>query len=247
MKKWLTLGVGLITLYLCFLLVKLPAAFVANWVTLPPYISVTGIQGTIWQPQIESVTINGTRIEKINLHVDLLSLLSFNPKINATFGDPNLSPIDGFASASGLFSQPIISHVEVNLPAALIAKQIPTPVEVLAHRHIKIKIEKFQAAKPVCQQLTGNVSWPNAAVTVLSQKVALADLTGELSCQQGEAVLNVNGDNDIGLTFTVNIGANGYAYGNGYITPTSKTPKAIMQVLPMVSKKDSQGRFPLRF
>ncbi|MDO6425712.1 type II secretion system protein N [Thalassotalea sp. 1_MG-2023] len=247
MKKWLTLGAVVIALYLCFLLIKLPAAFVANWVTIPPHISVTDIQGSIWQPKIGSVTVNGTRIEKINLNVRFLSLLSFNPTIDVTFGDPNLSPIDGFASVSHLFSQPIISNVEMNLPAALIAKHIPTPVAVSAHRYINVNIEKFQAAKPVCQQLSGSVTWPNAAVTVLAQKVTLGDLTGELSCQQGEAVLNVNGDNDIGLTFTVNIGANGYAYGNGYIAPTSKTPKAIMQVLPMVSKQDSQGRFPLRF
>lgn len=246
-KKWLALGVGVVALYLVFLLIKLPAAYVANWVTLPKHISVIGIKGTIWQPSIESITVNGTRIEKINLNVDFLSLFRLDPKINATFGDPNLSPIDGVISATKLFSQPIISDLEVNIPAALIAKQIPTPLEVLAHRYIKVNMQSFQLGKPVCQQLVGSVSWPKAAVTVLAQKVLLGDLAGELSCQKGEAVLTINDDNDIGLTFTVNIGANGYAYGSGYIVPTSKTPEAIMQVLPMVSKQDSQGRFPLRF
>ncbi|WP_286234430.1 type II secretion system protein N [Thalassotalea sediminis] len=247
MKKWFVFAACFISVYLGFLLVNLPAAYVASWVSLPKNISAVGIGGSLWRPTIERVVVNGQHIEKVHAEVSIFSLLSLNPKITARFGDPALTPIDGRVTVNNLLSAPVLSETVINLPAALIAKQISTPVAITAHRYISISLSSFQVGTPICQQLAGKAFWKNAGVTVMDQKIPLGDLSGQLSCQAGEAVLSIDSNNDIGLTFTVNVGANGYAYGQGYILPTSKTPQAIMQVLPMVTKKDAQGRYPLRF
>lgn len=246
MKKRLSLALSIIGLYCVFLVVTLPVGFVLNLVTLPNNIQLSGVKGTIWQSHIDTVMVDNIRIDNVNTSLSALSLFTFNPTVDLTFGDPMLSGIDGHASISGI-SAPKVQNTVLSVPANLIARFAPTPIELTAHKYIELNLQSFELGAPVCQSLAGQINWQQAAVTVFGQRVNLLDLKGELSCQKGEVVLDVKQPNGLGLTFSATIGKNMHMYGEGFIQPTATTPKAIMDILPLVSRPDGEGRYPLRF
>jgi len=245
-KKRLSLALGILGLYCLFLVVMLPIGFVLNMVNLPHNIQLSGVKGTIWQSHFDTVIVDNIRIDNVDASLSVLSLLSFHPSVDVTFGDPMLSGIDGHATVSGT-STLQIQNTEINIPANLIAQFVPTPIELTAHKYIELKLETFELGEPICGALVGQIDWRKAAVTVYGQKVDLLDLTADLHCNNGEIELAVKQPNGLGLSLTATLGKNMNMYGQGYIQPSATTPKAIMDVLPLVSRPDGQGRYPLRF
>lgn len=225
----------------------MPLGFVINLVSIPNNIQLAGVKGSVWQSHIDTIALDDIRIDNIDASLSFLSLLSLNPTVKLTFGDPMLSGIDGHATLSGSKNHFKIEDAVVSVPANLVAKFAPSPVEIVAHKYIELELEEFEFGVPICQSLAGLVNWRQAAVTVYGQKVELSDLQGALDCLNGDLVLNVKQPNALGLSLSAKIGKNMRIYGEGYVQPTATTPKAIMDVLPLVSRPDDQGRYPLRF
>ena len=62
-KKIIPAAIGL---YLLFLLVLAPAAWWLKLVTLPPQVQLGPVSGTLWQGQIQAVSLNGYVLQQVN-------------------------------------------------------------------------------------------------------------------------------------------------------------------------------------
>ena len=244
MNKWLPFSV-FIVVYLVSLLATLPASFVVDKLTLPSNISLSKVEGTIWQSHISQVSINDIMINRVNINVSPLSLLVFNPTLSVTFGDALLSGPEGKLNISHLTSDIRVKDLELFVAANEVSKRLPLPIPVSAKNTIALTIEEFQLGQPVCQTMQGEVTWQKAAFKAMDESVDLGSLSAELSCQKGELIATLNENNQLGVTFSAQLGANHQLKGQGYLTPSDNLPTAISQILPFLGRPDSQGRYRL--
>lgn len=247
MKIWVKILSVFMLLYAFFLVAFMPAHIVFNQILLPNNIQIGQLKGSVWSSEVSAVHVNGFTINQVNIKVNPLSLLMFNPKLDVTFGDALLSGPEGELSLDGLFSTPRVFDGKMNVKASDVVNLIPLPISLRAHSFIDIELNEFIPGKEVCSVLIGTLHWSKAAVTAFEQKIALGKLGADLSCNQGDAVLTVQKKNDLGLEFSLFVGKGFKPTGNGYIKPTAKTPNEIKQALPFIGKPDNQGRYKLRF
>ncbi len=247
MKKTSLLVASFAVVYLMFVIVLMPARIVLNWVSLPKNVQLGTLEGTVWHSKLDALKVDNWLVEKLDLEVNLISLLTLDPKIDLTFGDALLTGPEGEASISGLLSQLRVTDVNVNLSANDIAQQLPLPIPLIAHSTIDLKVNEFVAGKDICQQLSGDIHWPKAAVTALDERVELGALRAKLACQQGNVELVLDPVNSLGLSFSAYIGRGGRVSGDGYLTPNEQMPQEIRQLIPFLGRPDNQGRYRLRF
>ena len=86
--------------YLIFLIATAPASLVLNQVKLPKDVMVQGLSGSIWHAKAQKVYVQNTVIENVNAELDVISLLSFSPSVDVTFGDAMLPGPEGAMAVS---------------------------------------------------------------------------------------------------------------------------------------------------
>lgn len=247
MKKWLAVCSAFLSIYLLFVIAFLPASFVLSKIKLPANIQLGQVSGSIWHSQVDSLLIENTLVNKINVNVNWLSILLFNPSIEVTFGGALYNGPEGHFLASGFLSDLTVTDLQLDIRANEIAQQLPLPIPVEAKNNVSISINEFVLGQPVCQRLSGNVKWNDAMITALSEQVPLGSLKATVSCEKGNGVAVLDENNNLGVTFTAELRAKGAISGSGYLTPDKNLPKAIEQVLPFLGRQDNQGRYRLAF
>ncbi len=253
MKKWLFSFAIFLLSYLVFLVVTMPASFVAAKIKLPAGVNISKVSGTVWNAHIETLSIKPAShqqvivIKQIQAQLNLLALLSFNPSVDITFGGRLLDGPRGKLTLNNLFNQISISDTNINFDANEISQRLSLAIEAQALGEIKVHLKQFSLGKPLCQSAKGKITWQRAAINAFEQTVELGTLNAAIHCEKGVLALKVEPKNTLGLTFTAYIRSSTQVSGNGYLTPSATLPKAIRDVLPFLGKPDSKGRYLLRF
>jgi general secretion pathway protein N len=247
MKKWFIGTAVFVLVYLFFMVSQTPAQWVVNQISLPKNVALQGVKGSIWQGSIKRIIVDGYSIHNVNIEVNLLSLLMFNPSVDATFGGALVNGPEGKASLSHLFGDIEVSHGQVLVAANDIAQQLTLPIPLSAQKFIDVHIETFVMGKPLCQQLRGTVLWDNAGIKALDETVALGTLSGQLQCEKGLVKFTFDPKNNLGLTFDAYIHSPERISGQGYLNPGDKFPAKLKEALPFLGRTDNLGRYKLNF
>ena len=247
MKKWFIGIVAFILAYLFFMVSQTPAQWVVNQISLPKEIVLQGVKGSIWQGSINRIIVDGYSINNVNIEVSLLSLLMFNPSVDTTFGGALVDGPEGKARLSHLLGDIEVSDGHVLVAANDIAQQLTLPIPLTAQKFIDVNIETFVMGKPLCQQLTGTVTWDTAGIKALDEKINFGTLRGKLECEKGIAKFTFDPKNNLGLTFSAYIHSPERISGSGYVEPGSKFPTVLNEALPFLGAPDNRGRYKLNF
>jgi general secretion pathway protein N len=213
---------------------------------LPKNVQIANVKGTIWQAHIQQVQAHGVVINDVDSSLSLVSVLMFDPTIDLTFGDAFSAGPEGRLTASGFLSELTIEDLDISVAANDIAVKLELPIDVLAHDHIALKLERFVLGQPICQETVGTVSWQKASVTALDETVTLGHLSATLSCKKGELIADVDPKNDLGLSYSAQIKADGRFSGSGYLQPGAKFPEKLKGLLSFIGNADKQGRYRLK-
>jgi len=245
MKKWFAYGTMFFCAYLLFMIATAPAAAILNLVSLPKGLSLQGVSGSIWHTSIKQASQEQVQIQDIDIRLSVFSLLTLDPKITLSFGGALTPGPEGQLSVSGLLAEAKIQDADITLSANEIAQKLALPMPLEAHGLVNLQLNEFVIGKPLCQVASGHLSWPNAAVSAMEEKVSLGSFDAKVSCEQGALALTLDPENDLGLTFSAYLRQKGRVSGNGYLTPGAKFPEALKAVLPFIGKADNQGRYRL--
>jgi general secretion pathway protein N len=247
MKKWFVYGAMFFSLYLIFLIVTMPAAWVVSFINLPKNSQVSQLSGTVWQSYAKQVRIDNVDINNVSSELSFLSLLMLDPTIKLTFGGALVSGPEGRLTASQLLKQIKITNVDITVAAQQITEKLNLAIPMQAHNLIELSVDEFILGKPVCQQMKGLIKWNKAAITALSEKANLGTLSAELACEKGALAFIIAPENDLGLTFTAYLHNINRASGNGYLKPGANFPEKLKPLLSFIGKADNQGRYRLNF
>ncbi len=260
MKKWFSLGAIFFTSYLIFVLATLPLPWLVNKLTLPNAIMLSGVSGTVWQGEIAQVvlanSVNSSSIQQVETSLSFWSLLSFTPKIDIRFGDALLAGPEGRFTLAVSQDQFYFTDVDLLLPANDIAQLANLPLPVTAKGELELHLTQvdFSLNEQTCQQANGDINWSRAGIIAMEENIKLGKLKAKISCEKGDLVVKLAAKNDLGLSFSVNIGMKGSAQnkkmttsGQGYLTPAAKFPAQLKSALPFLGNPDNKGRYRLIF
>jgi general secretion pathway protein N len=251
MKKWFVFSVIFLSSYLLFLVASTPLLLVTNNIELPKNIQVSGVYGTIWQGEIDKITVNNVEVKDLSSTLSFWSLITFSPTIEVRFGDAISSGPEGKFTLTVSSDALTLSDATLFMAANEVASQLPLPIPVSAMGNVELTVDELSLNlndKITCQQASGQVSWLRSSVIALDNTIKLGNINADLSCEKGDLFAKVNPKNNLGLTFTAQLElASQQANGQGYIKPGSKFPEALKPAMAFIGRADQQGRYQLKF
>ena len=245
-KKLIPAAFGL---YLVFLVVLAPAAWWLKLVTLPPQLQLGPASGTLWQGQVQAVSLNGYVLPQVQWQIKPWALLTGKVALSLDIGQIRQTtlPYAKAELAYGLSGLELYS-TQLRLPVEPIIPllKLRLPFEVAASGNLMLNVQHFTMGKPWCEQLAGKASWLEAKFRAPSGWIDLNALDASLSCDQGQLQLVTDAANPLALNVTAVIGEQGKYQLNGTMKPDASLPKEVHQAMQFVSRPDEQGRFRLR-
>ena len=250
MKNKIAIVVICLITYMGFLIVTLPTTLVLNQVSLPKNIQISGVSGSIWNTDITQANIQGTSVKKINAKLSFWSLFTLTPKLSISFGDSFSAGPEGKLELKLSSTKAQINDLLLLVKANQIAQQLPLPLPMSAKGDVEITLltaEIDLKNNNQCIAANGTVSWSKSGVIALEQNVKLGNLNADIACDNGAITATISPKNDLGLTFTAYVRAGGKVSGNGFLKPGDKFPQQLNDALPFLGRKDSKGRYRLKF
>lgn len=242
--KW---GSLCLVVYFIFLIVKLPAVHVLSKIPLPQGVNVSGISGTIWHGHAKRAQVNGLPINDLNWSLSFFPLLLGEMSLDIKAG--NIRQVDqisatGWISFSGqrLQAENILAYVPSNLVISL----LPLPIPIQADGRFKVQLNEVDY-ETGCRTFSGKGQWLNANFSGATGVIELGNFDADLSCQDGNVVLNVKQPNSFGLTAKATIPANMQFKIEGRFKPDPNLPKEVHQAAQFFGKTDADGYYPIKF
>ncbi|MCA1931712.1 type II secretion system protein N [Rheinheimera sp.] len=245
-KKIIPAAIGL---YLVFLVVLAPAAWWLKLVDLPSQLKLGPVSGTLWQGQVQAVSLNGYVLPQLSWQLKPWALFTGKLALSLDIGQIR-QPTLPYAKADLAygFSGLELNSSQLRLPVEPIIPllKLRLPFEVSASGNLLLNIQHFTMGAPWCEQLAGKASWLDAKFLAPSGWIDLKALDAGLSCEQGQLQLVTEPGNPLALNVTAVIGEQGKYQLNGTMKPDASMPKEVHQAMQYVSRPDAEGRFTLK-
>lgn len=230
---------------LIFAIVKVPAALVAKFLPLPQGVAYKELEGTLWQGSIRQAQYNNQLINNINWRIQSSHLFTGSLTYQVSFGQPRQSQdISGKGLVSFGLTGKKVEQATFRMPAANVKPLLPIPMGAIAGRVIA-NIDEYVLGQPICQQVTGNISWNQAGVDI-GGNVEFGTIDADLSCEQGQLLVQFDGQNSLGLTGQARIKSLQQFGFDGFLKPSAQLPAVVHQGISLVAKIDGQGRYKIK-
>ncbi len=245
MKKVVFYTLFFIVAFCIFAVATMPARFAIDKANLPKDIVLNGVTGTIWNAKIQQVANKDITLTNVDLSLSALSLVTFSPKVKATFGDTLLPGPLGKLTATYSNQLLTIEDADVNIATNDLLKNAKLVIPLEAKGSLDIHLDKVTLGQPICSEVKGNVSWPKARIKSGKQNVNLGNIGGVLGCEKGALTLTIDEKNDLGLSITAHMRKVGRFRGDGTLTPGAKFPAELKPILSFLGKPNKKGQYPL--
>lgn len=241
----MALLLGLCT-YVVFLIAKLPAEQLVARVTLPAGLKVQHVSGTLWQGQIEQMSIQGIPIRRLEWQLSPWGLLAGKAVLQLHGGNMR-NPEELSLSGQLSLSQSSIGATDLNMyvPADLIIAQLPLPLPVNARGRFKVQLQQLDYAQQ-CQSLSGTGQWLNAEVAGTQGYIALGNFDADLSCRDNAVLVSIEEPNSFGLSAQATISPDLNIRVNGRFRPSPDLPQEVHEAARLFGQPDAQGYFQIR-
>lgn len=245
-KKIIPAAMGL---YLIFLVVLAPAAWWLKLVHLPAQVQLGPVSGTLWQGQVQAVSLNGYVLPEVQWQLKPWALLTGKLALSLDIGQIRQTTLPyAKAQLAYSFSGLELQSSQLRLPVGPIVPllKLRLPFEVAASGNLLLNIQDFSMGQPWCTQLSGKASWLDAKFQAPSGWIDLKAIDANLSCNQGQLQLVTEPANPLALNVTALIGEQGKYQLNGTLKPDASMPKEVHQAMQFVGQPDAEGRFTLK-
>lgn len=246
MKKNFAITAIFLVLYSVFVITLMPANWVVGQVKLPSNITVSGVDGSVWNAKISQIVVDDIMISQVRSSLSVLSVLMLDPKLDITFGDALINGPEGHLTLSGLLDAITVENATVSLAANNVTEKLNLPIDIIAHEQLMVNVSRFVIGAPICNELNGDLQWRNAAITALDEKIKFGKLSAKLSCDKGELIADIDPNNNLGLSYRAQLKQGGRFSGSGYLTPGAKFPQQLKSALSFLGQADEKGRYLLK-
>ena len=233
--------------YVIFLVVKLPASQLVSRIQLPSGVSLSGVSGTVWNGKAQQLVAHGLPVNSLTWQLDVLPLLWGTASAQVKAG--NLRTVDeiSFKGSVQLAQSSIAAqNFQAYLPTNLVISLLPLPFPVNADGRFRVQLEQLEYAAD-CQALNGKGQWLKAEVAGLQGQIVLGNFDAQLSCNEGDVLLEVKEPNSFGLSAVARVPNTMKFSIEGKFKPDPNLPAEVQQAAQSFGKPDGQGYYPIRF
>jgi len=240
-------GLLVLGFYLVFLLMLVPAAWWLKLVTLPAGVRVGPVSGTLWQGEVQAVSVEGIVLPSVRWQLRPLALLGGVLQLQLNAGQQQQQQWPYLTSELKFgFSGVELTQTQLRVAASQLQPVLQLPLPVGLDGQVHLKVQQLLWNETGCQQLSGLVSWMNARIQPPTGWIGLGTLDGRLSCEQQQIQLVTTASPPLNLAVTATVSPAGQYQLQGYIKPDQSMPEEVHQAMRFVGKPDEQGRFPLQ-
>ncbi len=244
MKKKIAI---LVSLFVLLLVVFAPVKLAENLIPKNSQLVISGMQGSIWSGQIDSIEIMDWQLQDIDYDLSIMSLITGNLGLS---GEIHRGDIKGDFSFEVKDPKNIeISDLNIETSAINFEKYIPFPgIELGGQVSTKDFYAQLVDQRPV--MLSGVTSWDNASVDLNGQKWSLGsfDILWSTDADKNiiTGMLSKNKKNKIDIDGNITLTQNGMLEFKGSISQSiDKTIYAAFSLFANGSAKN--GRLPIKF
>lgn len=244
LAKKIIIGVGI---YLVFLVALLPASVVVKLAPIPNGVSLSGVSGSIWSGNIESVTVQNRQLEQVQWQLSPWSLVLGQAKLDLVIGNRGTA-VNGKGLVTLSMSGVDAKGLRFEAPSSFLLGNNRLPFRTKVDGDISLFIDTLEQGKPWCEQLNGKLFVNRASVKNQFGDYPLGDIELGLSCVDGN--VKVKSDetmNQLGFTGTVTLQAEKVVQVSAKIKETASQPEDLKKALAFLGKKDSQGYYPISY
>ncbi|GLP95915.1 type II secretion system protein N [Paraferrimonas sedimenticola] len=236
-----------VLLYLVFMLVLLPARFVAQLAPLPNNVSLSGVTGSLWNGEIGQLNIDGKRIEYLRWQIHTSKLLMGKLEAAVQVGDSR-SYLHGNGELGYGFSGAFVNQLKLTADISYWLPANSLPMRTQASGQVDLLLRDAQQGQPWCETLMGSLEVVNLEAANNFGDFGLGNFNLGLSCDAGELVAVATEDsNQLGVLGQLRLLEGGKYQLTGSVRQVETQPKELQQVLSFLGRPDAKGRYPLEF
>ncbi len=245
--KRVLFGIFFFFTLLISVVVHLPAHVGLGFITpLPVGIKLDGLSGSFWNGSAASFHWNGQSLGTLQWDLGFLRL--FTGKVDLTV---KLSGVAGLALDGHVgygFSGAYGENVKITVPATMVNRFISLPVPLTLSGAFNLSLTHYQIEKPLCSQLSGNLTWAQAQIVTQIGTVDPGPVAATLSCNAGSILMKGKSNSDaIETEFNVTLAPNQSFSLQGSLKPGTALPSGIKSQLSWLGAPDSTGFYKLDF
>lgn len=244
--KWSVVGV--IT-FIVLLIAKLPATQVLSRIELPKNISLSGIDGTIWDGTVTNLIVNNIAIENVHWETSFWQLLLGKLALDLDAGNNRSAEKVSFNgnAAVYLFDPTHIQASDFNLylPANMVIAQISLPVAVDAAGRFKVVIDELDYPTE-CANLQGSGQWINAGIDGLGQPLSLGNFDADLSCIEKDTLVTIKQPNRFNLSAKARVTKAMKISVDGTFKPADDLPDEVKEAAKFFGRTDAEGYYTIK-
>ena len=239
--------VACIVLFFLTLLVTVPARFVMQFVSLPAYIQVGGVEGSIWRGEVDALLVNDIMLRDVSWRLRPWSLFSGQLAADVEIAEHLDNLLIGKGQIRVSASQLAVSDLHVEARLVDIAAYAPEPSPFPLRGDVVLTFESLVLGQSFCEQADGRVELVGGGLQVGQTWEDLGPLGATLGCDSGYLSAELNEPNTIGLSASMRANLNG-ASGEFQIQQSPDAPRSIRNMVSMLPAQALQPqRFSLRF
>ncbi len=226
--------------YLFFLALDAPARLLMRW--LPSDVAVSGINGTVWHGQIDTVRWRGSEVGAVSWDVTFSELM---PALAVAFDSPDGPRGKGVIRG---WQQAQLFQWQVSVPAAYVVNKLPLIVPISAQGNMQLRLQHAVVDPRGCQSLSATLNWQDATLGTPLGTVALAQPQVQLNCREGRLEMALRQQSPyVQITGKGSLAASGEYQFDGRVASGDAMPQAIGRILSTQGNADTQGGRLLRF
>lgn len=234
--QFIMLTAGAVLFYVIFLLMLMPASRLLGLISLPNWIEVSQIQGTLWQGQIQHLIL--AKQQPLTL--------SWRPEFRQWYPVLAIQLKNQTDTQGSLFlrhsSGWLVQQFRLQLPATEVFDRLPFPAS--AKGVFNIYFAEFLFQQKRCQHARGFAEWHDASLTLPGHRFSLDNVTVNLSCHQG--VINAEIDQSsasLSINGSGQLQPDGRYRFKGVLAFHENVPSHIENALKKVAERDTQGQY----
>ncbi len=238
-------GLAGVVIYLLFLLVTLPAAWLWQLAPKVPGVELKGISGTLWQGQAAQMSAAGRQLEQVSWELHPAQLLTGQLAVSVRVQDPVVTAQGDLQyGLSGLGAQ----DLRLNAPIPWLLGNTRLPLRTQLQGAVTLNLRELAQGDPWCEALAGRAVVNGLDVRNQFGHYPIGDIAGNLSCQEGNAVLNLDAaENRIGIAGEARLLADKQVKLAATIRETDGQSEDLRQALTFLGKPDSSGAYTLNY
>jgi general secretion pathway protein N len=227
-------------------IVHLPAKFVVDNLPKIRGLSISGVDGTLWQGSAKQVIWQKYKLGEVNWSFEPSKLLAAKAQLNVRFGRNSELGLTGRGLIGYSLSGPYAENLIASMPAKKVMSMASIAAPIVVDGQLDLVVKSYQYASPWCENAQANLVWNNSQVSSPFGNLILGTIITDVNCTDNQLLATGNQrNNQVSSEFTASIGANMIYDVDAWFKPGAEFPNGLAKQLKWLGEPNNQGHYPL--